>query len=339
MHLLVADDERVIRNGIAKMASQYQHSFSSIRTAYDGLHALELINEYVPDILFVDIHMPKMNGMELCKRINKQYRNIIMVVISGYDDFEYAQTCMSYGVNRYLLKPITTKDVQKVMDDILTAHSYPSVFLLECEDWVKRIEEHLWLLQWDEIEKCVLQWEEDLSTRMNVFQIRNLLNDCMKMLIRRLGERQFTPISPIEEMKSYVDYESPFGHFRAQLRQVGNDLVKWRNGNIKDPLETAKSYIDHHLSEELTLESVAEVIGMSTSYFSAFFKNMTNETFVQYRTKKRIEKAKRQLAVPYIRIVDIAAEVGYEDYPHFSKVFKTVTGYTPSAYRKKLGIK
>jgi two-component system response regulator YesN len=84
---------------------------------------------------------------------------------------------------------------------------------------------------------------------------------------------------------------------------------------------------------------VAKMTGLTPTYFSSIFKKMTNETFVQYRIKKRMERAQTLLAIPHMRIVDIAAEVGYEDYSHFTKMFKKLCGYSPSEYRSMLGIK
>lgn len=71
----------------------------------------------------------------------------------------------------------------------------------------------------------------------------------------------------------------------------------------------------------------------------ALCSKMSNETFISYRINKRMEKARELLAIPHKRTVDIAAEVGYDDYPHFTKTFKKVFGISPSDYRESLGMK
>ena len=103
-----------------------------------------------------------------------------------------------------------------------------------------------------------------------------------------------------------------------------------RKGKLKDPVEEAKQYIETHLAEEVSLEEVAGRIGLNASYFSQLFKQSTQETFVQYRTRRRMEKAKKLLAQPHYRITDISGEVGYADHPHFTKTFKKHTGLLPS---------
>ncbi|MNI38021.1 Arabinose operon regulatory protein [compost metagenome] len=104
-------------------------------------------------------------------------------------------------------------------------------------------------------------------------------------------------------------------------------------------MEEAKAYIDNRLSVEVTLSEVADMVGITPSYFSTLFRKMTGQTFVSYRIHKRMEKAKELLSIPHMRSVDIADEVGYDDYPHFTKTFKKIYGIGPSEYRSSIGIK
>ncbi|MNF97535.1 HTH-type transcriptional activator Btr [compost metagenome] len=117
------------------------------------------------------------------------------------------------------------------------------------------------------------------------------------------------------------------------------DLKSKRKGKQKDPVEEAKQYMEKHLAEEVSLEEVAEFIGLNPSYFSQLFKQNTQETFVQYRTRRRMEKAKKLLQQPHWRITDISGEVGYADHPHFTKTFKKYEGCLPSEYRQRMGIR
>ena len=72
--------------------------FSVVGTAQNGKEALELIEEYHPDLLISDIKMPFMDGLELSKTIHENYINTKIILFSGWDDFEYARTAISYGV-------------------------------------------------------------------------------------------------------------------------------------------------------------------------------------------------------------------------------------------------
>ena len=89
--------------------------FSVVGTAQNGKEALELIEEYHPDLLISDIKMPFMDGLELSKTIHENYINTKIILFSGWDDFEYARTAISYGVSQYIMKPINYNEMQKLL--------------------------------------------------------------------------------------------------------------------------------------------------------------------------------------------------------------------------------
>lgn len=339
MRLLIVDDEPIIRKGLAKMAERYPVPFTAVATASNGLDALDHIRKQAPDIMFTDIRMPKMDGLELCRQIHECYDHIQVVVISGYGDFHYAQQCMSFGVRHYLLKPVSQTDVDEVLDKLRRERHKGYVSVSRYEAWIEQGEQAIWELKLDEVERLTQEWKEYcLSAEMSLQQLQELLDECVEMLVKRLS-RKFTVSVPAKKQTSPKTKEEVFAIFGGQLDEIVAGLVTKRSGNFRDPMKEAKSYIDSHLSKDITLEEVAERVGLTPTYFSCLFKKVTNETFVQYRIKKRMERAQQLLAVPHMRIVDVAAEVGYEDYPHFTKTFKKMMGYSPSEYRTMLGIK
>ncbi|MBD1379274.1 response regulator transcription factor [Metabacillus arenae] len=97
----------------------------------------------------------------------------------------------------------------------------------------------------------------------------------------------------------------------------------------------ALEYIAAHYTENLTLQSVADTVHLSKSYFSLYFKKQTGRNFVDYLIELRIREAKRLLVKNESRIYDIALESGFKDVKYFSKVFKKVTGLTPMGYRER----
>lgn len=339
MRLLIVDDEPVIRLGLVKMAEDYMPSFHQIRTAENGAAAMELIREAQPDLVLTDIRMPKMDGLALCEQISEQYPGIQTVVISGYNDFEYAQKCLNYGVKHYLLKPVTKKDVHDMLDNLLKKPARSYVPVSRYVERVDRLEQSIWSLNMEELDRLTAEWRDScLASDMSLPQLRELLEDCIVLLGKRFQARSYSVeldpgLLPAASMQEALD------SFEMRLRRMANGLKASRSGHFKDPMEEAKAYIDSRLSQEISLEQVAGMVGLTPTYFSALFKKLTNQTFVQYRINKRMEKAKELLSIPHIRIVDVAAEVGYEDYPHFTKTFKKIVGVSPSEYRSGLGIK
>jgi two-component system, response regulator YesN len=339
MRVLIVDDEPVILRGLVKMVERYPGPITAIDTADDGETAYEAIRKSEPHIVMTDLRMKRMDGLELCELIHKHYGHIQVAVISGYNDFGYAQRAMAYGVKRYVLKPATQKDSHEVLHELLLSSIGGYVPVQKYVEWVDKLEESIWTLQSDELTRRLEEGEQSgMFSTLNLIQLNELLEDCLNMIVSRLRQRNWPLQTSGITQGGFHTKSEVMDAFTGRVLQILDELRLTRKGNFKDPMEEAKAYIDKHLSEEITLEEVARKVGLTRTYFSALFKKMTGETFVHYRIKKRMEKACQLLAVPNRTISDIAVEVGYEDYPHFTKTFKNVTGFTQSEYRASLGI-
>ena len=100
------------------------------------------------------------------------------------------------------------------------------------------------------------------------------------------------------------------------------------------PFETAlRVWVHQHYTEDIALEAAAASMGMSPFYFSRQVKAATGQTFLEFFTAYRIEKAKRRLCSTEMSVSEVGRSVGYPDSNYFTKVFKRATGCTPSAYR------
>ncbi|WP_284638844.1 response regulator transcription factor [Paenibacillus silviterrae] len=339
--IMIVDDEPIIRSGLQKLVEQSGIPIAGIRTATNGVQALEIIAEEAPDFLFTDIRMPKMDGLELCRSLYEMNADIHIVVISGYSDFTYAQKCVSFGVKEYLLKPVNKKKIQDVLEKLVRlkqkAESFVTVTQLEA--WVAELEEAVWTLNESQLTSILGGIRQDLKAldlKMNRY--RELLEEMYAHLTKTFNARDVFNLKASLMLSSSSDEEEVWQSFAQSIHGRLEELRVKRRGKAKDPVEEAKRYIDEHLAEEVSLEEVAERIGLNASYFSQLFKQSTQETFVQYRTRARMEKAKKLLQQPQYRITDISGEVGYADHPHFTKTFKKYTGCLPSEYRQRLGI-
>lgn len=113
MKVLVVEDEKLLRHSI--ITTLKQNGFEDILDAEDGLHAIQVINQNKVDLIISDIRMPRMDGIELLKYIRNHFGDIIFIVLSGYDLFEYAQKAIKLGAFSYLLKPVSVPDLQSVL--------------------------------------------------------------------------------------------------------------------------------------------------------------------------------------------------------------------------------
>jgi two-component system response regulator YesN len=109
------EDEIVTREGIRDNVDWKGNGFEFCGDAPDGEMALPLLKTANPDVLITDIKMPFMDGLELCKIVQECMPSIKIVILSGHDEFEYAQQAIQLGVKEYLLKPVTPQDLHQVL--------------------------------------------------------------------------------------------------------------------------------------------------------------------------------------------------------------------------------
>lgn len=109
------EDEIVTREGIRDNVDWKGNGFEFCGDAPDGEMALPLLQSAKPDVLITDIKMPFMDGLELCRIVRECMPGIKIVILSGHDEFEYAQQAIKLGVKEYLLKPVTPQDLHQVL--------------------------------------------------------------------------------------------------------------------------------------------------------------------------------------------------------------------------------
>lgn len=126
----------------------------------------------------------------------------------------------------------------------------------------------------------------------------------------------------------------------AKLEAVAGEekAAEKEEGQASNPiLETAKEYISEHLAEEVSLPAVAAKTGVTAAYLSSLFSKKLGISFTDYLNKVRIDCACDYMNDAAMKVYEIAFKVGFHDEKYFSKVFRKVTGMSPSEYRKKKG--
>ena len=118
MKVFLADDEIVVREGIRESFPWDETPYTLVGEAPDGEMALPIIRDTNPDIVITDIKMPFMDGIELCRTLRAQMPWIGIIVLSGYDEFEYARQCLQLGVREYLVKPINSENLREALDKV-----------------------------------------------------------------------------------------------------------------------------------------------------------------------------------------------------------------------------
>ncbi len=364
--LFLVEDEIVMRDGIKKHIDWEKEGIEFVGEASDGELALPMILESKPDILLTDIKMPFMDGLQLSEKIREALPDTKIIILSGYDEFSYAQEAVRLGVTEYLLKPIA-----------------PAALLKSIRSVAQKIEEEKSPEEAPAEQSAQEEQEETLSLDTTVIDetshkmIENFLRTGTESEIPVFCDRFFRSIGEknVQSMLflSYIMMDVYFSMARF-LKEMGvevsdlekdmgdiNNIVRkmtsWMEAKeyiekslrtviqIRDSgaaskygklLRDAVAYIDeHYADEDISLNTVATVANISPNHFSSIFSQEMGVTFIEYLINKRMEKAKELLMTTDMRSSEIAYQVGYKDPHYFSSTFKKTQGMTTREYRSR----
>ncbi len=116
--VLIVDDEPVIAEGLKKIVDWEKYNCVVAGTASSGKEGLAMVEKCQPDILFTDIRMPGMDGLTMVAALRSEYKNLQVIILTGYRDFDYARTALNLGVFRYLVKPSKMKELDEAMGSL-----------------------------------------------------------------------------------------------------------------------------------------------------------------------------------------------------------------------------
>lgn len=187
--MLIVDDEYLVRLRIKETIDWQQYGVEIVGEAADGEEGLSLALQYKPEIIIMDMRMPFIDGMELMKGIRENQLGSRIIVLSGYNDFDYAKAAVDYGADAYLLKPIDNKHLIETV--------------LKVKDKIKR-------------EKSTSQYIEKLKREMSSVK---------KQLLRDLLKGNVTDYMEIQEKIQLLDLPLEMKH--NYVIHIRIDRFKW----------------------------------------------------------------------------------------------------------------
>lgn len=357
--IFLVEDEKFVREGIKNEIDWKLYGFDFVGEAADGELALPLIEMSRPDILITDIKMPFMDGLELGRIVKEKFPETVIIFLSGYDDFDYAQKAIHIGASEYLLKPISKEKLLSVLKKIKTViisksnNTVENIKIEDIEIDIKKFDTSGF--NKGKLKEFVISGNSlDIESFVDVYM--NTLGSQLKSLIFR----QYIIMDAFIELNNIFDnnvtekeiFGNKFGSMEAfdlavtDIYTVKDYLLKillytvdkreqLAGKNYSFLLNKAKDFVEkNYMNCDISLNNVAEYIGLSPTYFSTIFKQELGINFIDYLTKTRINEAKILLRSTDKRISDIAMEVGYRDQHYFSSSFKKYQGDTPKAYRE-----
>lgn len=256
MRIVIADDELNTRNGLYYILDRHLQGQHELLMAEHGLEAYEIIMKEKADIVFTDVRMPGMNGIELLDSLRKNGVDLISILLTGYADFEYARQGLRLGVMDYLLKPVEREKL------LLTANQAMNM---------RRQQQQNNLIE---------QWAS-IKGKVEAPQHSSADQDVISKAIMFLHEHLSDEESSIKEVAKFVHLSPSYFSvlFKEKTGSTFSEyMMKLRHRKAKEML----------LTTDADINLIADEIGYhSPSYFIRVFRELEGITPKQYRDRVR----------------------------------------------------
>ncbi|WOC32487.1 MULTISPECIES: response regulator transcription factor [Caproicibacterium] len=348
MKAIVVDDDEVVLQGLHTVIPWEALGFGKVISAKNGEEAYRKAVAENPDIIITDIRMPIMDGLALACKVHQTMNGVSMIIMSAYEDFQYARSAMQYGVSDYILKPIDLDKIDqlvrrlKQLRDAKCARSSVMRNLYN-GDLKTRIFTDLKEGRLGDIEALLKQQAFGESA-----QAEDLKGLCLKLVeflfsyYRGIGLNldavcgsQTEVIERIMELHSAQEICSvTYRVFCDVFACVSKEKVD----HEAVLASAARQMMEREYSNSsFSLQYVADKLGITPSRLSVLFRKSFGVNFSTSLAHIRMAKAQELLKDFSLKIDDVGSLVGYADSHYFAKAFKRVVNLTPSEYRNVSG--
>ena len=293
--VLLADDEQIERMALARRLLKRFGESLVILQAVDGTEAIKLCSQEGCQIVIMDISMPEMNGVEAAEQIRRLDEGCEIIFLTAYDEFSYAKRAIAIHALDYLLKPYDEQELMLVVEEAMR---------LAAEFQANR-------------QEAGYQANRPAS-----------------------GYQANRPASGYQASRPAAGHQASQPAGPGQKNElpetglpVGDDMEDGGQVRLSKVTEIISHYIETNYMYDISMQDLARHMNYSEAYFCKLFKQCFNKNFTSYLTEYRVVEAKRMLAMPTVNVKDIGRAVGYSDSNYFAKVFKRITGQSPTEYR------
>lgn len=342
-NVIVVDDEKIIRNGMKNYINRHSVDFRVIEDFADGKDAEEYLKSVLEmnaedvSVVITDIRMTDMSGLELSQWIYENMKSVIVVILSGYKEFDYAKEAMSYGVKRYLLKPADTNELMQLLNELKTEldarqnerqmslsnikHLYSLIAenkLYEASLYFGNILNEIKYEPLDRVKESTAELFGVIVNKLNIYYE-------IQVSAESLGLNSILNLDSVPEIQKFGIKIIETLSAKMSLKSEKSD---------EHILREAKHFIEENYMKDISLQDLSDKMFFSPSYFSRFFKKYTGEKFSDYLLRVRMTKAV-ELLKKGNKAEDVSKRCGYNSAAYFSHIFKEYYGYTPKDYVRR----
>ncbi|SHJ77329.1 two-component system, response regulator YesN [Dethiosulfatibacter aminovorans DSM 17477] len=361
LKVLIADDEKIVREGLRQYIDWDEYNMQVVATAENGEIALSIINEQKIDLLITDISMPLVDGMDIINELKDKDDAPIVILISGYSDFKYAQTALrSAIVEDYILKPIDFDIMDsvlvKVSNKITSSQVNVQFPVLDQDEWkeftrtsamtiMKSQKSIVAKVERGAVDEAIEEFagvmdrckiKDRSSNYMRRYSIELALSIC-ELTLDKVESAVLFANDPVRQITELSTEDEVFDYVRNIMIKADQELRKMDSESTSILIQSVLKFLNENYSNSsLSLNMIAENHNVTPSYLSNKFKEEVCINFIKYLNGIRIKKAKELLADISLKVYMVSSDVGYDDVRYFSRIFRKYTGYTPTEYQKKI---
>ena len=346
LKVLLVDDNKITVHGLKTMlAERAKDTIAELAVAYNGKEALATAAKFAPNVVITDIRMPIMDGLNLAKELKESMPGTELMIISSYDEFEYAKKAMEYGVSDFILKPIDTEKIDgiaqnlKALDERLNNLSAAAVMLAD----KVRTAPFLEAVKEGRADDCRRLLEELAETVGNDFAAyKKIVSELTLVLFdfaHKIGALDGEGAS-LEDTLLAINMAQSVPILRETAggvcQKLCEEVIETKNFAADKLASAIKRYIRaNYTLPDISLASIAKQFNISQSYLCTIFKKYNFMSIASFITQLRMEEACRCLRETSLKVAEIAKKAGYYDAHYFMRVFKKYFDLSPSEYRRK----
>lgn len=334
--VIMVDDEIWALRGLMGIINWEQNGFEIKGTFTDSRKALDEILNTRPDIIFTDIRMPDIDGIELIRTIRENGLDSRIVIVTAYEDFEIARMALKSNVSDYLIKPLSREDVKNTAAALYEQLSKDNVTEKHLTDFdLSKKESYLEPLVAQEISRFFkpgiqvviserpLKAETALPIYISDYPYSYLaFSPDFDTLSNNEKHGVSTPISAKENLIEHIK--------EAQMSYDGGFEF-----SDNETIANIQKFLYENMDKKLNLEQIASHFYLSKPYVHELFRNNTDTSAMNFLKEVRLTRAAYYLSTKKANVREVALMVGYDDPGYFSKQFKSKFGCTPEGYAAK----
>jgi two-component system response regulator YesN len=359
LKIMLVDDMEIIRRQIKRFKLWGEETgFIISDEAKNGHEALEKLVKTPVDLVITDIRMPKLDGIELLKRITTEKLCSCVVLISDHSEFSYARQGLVLGAFDYMVKPVEEGEFKKLLlrvSDFIAEKTIEQQRMQQLErSLVEKVEGYFPIPEINQLIELIMAGDERANeyakhigdivySNLNSDLIKSgsVLNSIVYEIVNKLQEHyhwlsKFIINGEIDcvDFSKFKDIDFIKATFASKINNISFLLNKLNHGTGDNGMldQACKCVLDN-IDSGISLSVVCNLIFMNKNHVSETFKQKVGISFTEYLTTVKMERAKKLIVDGRLKNYEMAEMLGFKDVEYFSKLFKKYAGCSPTEFK------